>query len=66
MVIWNREDYLKEARLIGNLAKRFIGMLTMLEHAFFTNKIFQSNLKRNTYQKKNLNTLLTIRKMLLT
>ena len=69
MVIWDREDYLKEAdrQRSDNKIYRDVeytkNMLSSLVDKLI--KYFKVYLKRNTYQIKNLNTLLTITKMLL-
>ena len=70
VVIWDRGDYLKEGdrqvsdNEIYRNAEYTKNMLSSLVDK--SSKIFQSHLKRNTYQKKKLNTLLTITKMQLT
>ena len=69
MVIWDREGYLKEAdrQRSDNKIYRDVeytkNMLSSLVDKLI--KYFKVYLKRNTYQIKNLNTLLTITKMLL-
>ena len=69
MVIWDREGYLKEAdrQLSDKKIYRDVeytkNMLSSLVDKLI--KYFKVYLKRNTYQIKNLNTLLTIAKMLL-
>ena len=69
MVVWDREGYLKEAdrQLSDDKIYRDVeytkNMLSSLVDKLI--KYFKVYLKRNTYQIKNLNTLLTIAKMLL-
>ena len=70
VVIWDGKDYLKDVdrQFSDNKVYRDVkytkNMLSLLVDK--SNKIFQSLSKRNIYQKKNLNTLHTITRMLLT
>ena len=71
VVIWDRQDYLKEAdrQLSDNKIYRDVEYTkkTYFFHLWIkVIEYFKVYLKRNTYPKKNFNTLLTITKMLLT
>ena len=70
MLIWDRQDYLKEAdrQLSDNKIYRDVELTKIMLSSLVDKviKYFKVYLKRNTYQKKNLNTLFAITKMLLT